>query len=1338
MCRTNRLETFLACLIAGLALLIAPLASAQEVRVAYLFSDGQMPVTLDAFRALLDEHPELRNRIDVTFITESTFDELDPAAVLESDVLVLDMMNQQMLDRFNAENGADLIAEVGGDGAVVVIGVGLAPKETYVDQGAIWDEQAQVYWQNSGISNQLGLLKYALGTVGVDGLDLPTPEISLDFGYYYPEPDASGGRTFASWQEFDAWRESAGKKRPGAARVAIGFYKANFYSGDRAAIDAVIAEIERQGAEAIPVFGYPGSAAFDLLLTDENDAARADVALGFLFRFADFDSASVLEDLDIPVVNMVSLYGRSEQEWRESQSGLSMFEGTFQIAVPEIAGLVAPTVVASRERILDIETGIAAVVNRPIPSRVEVAVSRGLKLAELSRKRNADKRIALMFYNYPAGKSNIGASYLNVADSLANILEHFRGAGFDVGSEPLDSESVLERLTAGVRNVGSFAPGELEEMLAAGDAVLVPVTRYRQWLDGFAPALRDKFISDWGEPEDAELMMTGALDDRAIVVPVARYGNLALMPQPVRGWGENLEQLYHAKDLTPPHQYAAAYLWLRDDFEADAVVHIGTHGTLEWLDGRDIGQAEDDVTDALLGDLPDMYIYNVDVVGEGLVARRRGLATLIDHMVPPFVGGGLYEDLARLNESISEFDASYHQNPELAAAFGESIRIQAQALGIDKSLGLDLSMPAGEIPHDVIHEIQDYMVELRSQNIPYGLHAFGRVPDDEARASTVTAIVETDRSLLPTAAEVLAADMDARIIRSGARELANLQDSLEGGFIPVGTGGEPIRNPDSYPTGKNFYGIDPDKVPKHESWALGVELADQMLADHLAEHGRYPQKVSFVIWGDETLRHEGVLESQVLYLLGTRPVWDDRDKVVDIEVIPREVLGRPRVDIVIASAAEGMFSNITLLMDKAVQEVKLIEEAENYVRDHFLSTRSALIEMGYTEEQAEQRAGVRIFDEPPGTYNLNVSRIAEASGSWDSDSVLGEDYMRKMGHGFGNGFWGEPMEDVFRLALSGTEKVVHSSSTTLYGALDNDDFYMYMGGLASAVRTLDGESPELVVTNTRDPSNPEMSSIDKFIGTEFRSRYVNPTWIEGMQSEGYAGAGAMREFVEYMWGWDATVSETVDDTMWQETFAVYVEDKYELGMQEFFDEESPFAYQDMTARMIETVRKDYWDADRETLGRLLEEYIASVNRHGVGCSDHTCGNPRLLRYVVEEAIENGVPAPAVEAFVEAMEQAIGDSIETLAAELDQFVAANEAQLAERVIPGPEAIPEESVDSAELQGYMMREIARDEPTPEESTEVMQPQTIVDWRFLGLVIGLIGVLAVWRVSHRRRSV
>ena len=1296
----------------------------ERVRIGFVYSDGNLPGTLRAYKAILEERPDLAGQVSLTFLTESMFDNVDAEGIAASDVVVLDTMNQQMLERFNAEHDIDIVDTVRQQGRVYAVGEGLLPREQYVSQGVLYDETPRAFWAESGFNNQVGLLKFVLSRAGIAGLTIPDPEPSLSFGYYYP--DSESGQVFATWDAFTAHRQQLGKARPGAPRVAVGFYKSSYYNGETELIDAVIAEVERQGAEAVPFFGYPDAVAAERMLLDEDGQSRADVVLSLLFRFAGPEASPILEGVDIPVINLISLYGRTEQEWRASATGLSMFEGTFQVAVPEVAGLVAPTVVGSQERVTDPDTGLSVVVRTPIPDRVRMAVQRGLRYAALGSKANRDRRVAIVFYNYPAGKANIGASYLNVAESLATILRRLAEEGYDVGDSPTTGTAVLDELLEKSRNVGGYAPGELEELVAGGTTVQVGVADYNRWLDGFSPTLSQKVLDDWGPPESSRLMMVQGETGPRFVIPAVQYGNIALLPQPARGAGEDLEQLYHANDLAPPHQYMATYAWLRDGFRADAVIHVGTHGTLEWLDGKDIGLSADDASDALIADLPDIYIYNVDVVGEGLVARRRGMATLVDHMVPPFKKGGLYPELSLLSETISDYGERQADNPELTRAYAERIREQLIALGIAADLSLEIDEP-NSLTEETVHEVEEHLLLLRGQNIPYGLHTFGVTPDQEMRDSTIDAIVSIDRSLLPNTAQVLADDMERRIVESGPRELDSVVRALRGGFVGTGGGGEPLRNPDAYPTGRNFFGIDPDKVPKPASWDLGVTLAQQMLDDHQEENGQYPEKVSFVIWGDETMRHEGVIESQIFYLLGTRPVWDVRGKVVGVDVVPQAQLNRPRVDIVIASAAEGMFSNVTRLMDEAVQRVKALDEADNYVRRHYLNTKATLMERGYSEEDADRRAGVRIFDEAPGHFNLNTSTIAAASGSWDTDAGMADDYLRKLGHAYGNGFWGDPMEDVFRLALSGTKKVVHSSSTMLYGALDNDDFYMYMGGLATAVRNMDGATPEMVVTNTRDPGRPEMTSIEKFIGTEFRSRYVNPTWIEGMKEEGYAGAGEMRAFTEYLWGWDATAPEVIDDAKWKETFDVYVEDKHNLGMEQFFETNSPFAYQDMTARMVETIRKGYWEADSATATKLLEEYVASVNRHGVGCAEFTCGNPRLQQYVMEEGLTAGIPVPALDGFRRAMEAATGADIETGAEDAENFAAENDAEMARNL----ETVPAMSRMARQLEGYVMAQQITNEQSP---TRPNGGATRTEFVVLLAGAPVLLLLVLWRRRHR----
>ncbi len=487
-------------LLAGSVALVAQNAGNQRagddpVRIAYVYSDGNLPLTLEAYKQLIAERPDLRDRVKLSFLTESMYDQASVADLTDADVLVLDVMNQQMLDRFDGDHGVNVIESVRrgqpgtGGGTVLGVGEGLAPREFYTDQGVDWDDRARAFWANSGLANQLGLMKLSLSRAGVRGLTIPEPQVSLDFGYYYPDGSTTG-RAFANWDAFNTWRQANGKTKPGAPRVALGFYKASYYTGDTELLNALIAEIESRGAEAIPFFGYPDGVAFTRMLLDESGNARADVALSLLFRFADFDSAKELEKLNIPVINLVSLYGRSEQEWHDSDTGLSLFEGTFQVAVPELAGLTAPTVVGSKEKVRDPETGLTVVVNRPLASQVPKAVERGLKYAALSAKSNADKKLALIYYNYPAGKAGIGASYLNVAESLSNIMSELKRQGYNVGADDLSADALLEAMTTKARNVGGFAPGELKELIAAGwrrarsDG---PVSRVAGWIRAGVP-----------------------------------------------------------------------------------------------------------------------------------------------------------------------------------------------------------------------------------------------------------------------------------------------------------------------------------------------------------------------------------------------------------------------------------------------------------------------------------------------------------------------------------------------------------------------------------------------------------------------------------------------------------------------------------------------------------------------------------------------------------------------------------------------------------------------------------------------------------------------------------
>lgn len=1300
-------------------------------RVLFIVGDSTSIVTARGARHFERQHPNAAKAMPIRIVSEAHVGDLRGQDLSSVQVLLFDSHSQSRSEALEKEFKAALIGSIAARGKVFALGEGATPRTTLSGLGASYDERVREYWGGTGESwrNVYGLLCLLARGEFAQTLDVPPPEINPRQGYYHPAAPAP--HWFDGFDAYRAWYKSSGRARAGQPWVAVPFYGSTLFQEQTGLLDAVIAEAERQSLNVLPVFGYPEKNLWDDLLLDPEGRARVQAALAFTFRFAGPEMHPVLSKANVPVFNLIKIYARSEQEWRESKSGLSIFENVFQIAIPELSGVIAPIVVGTEERRFDATLQADVVVAEPLPERVAMAVKRLKRYLTLQTKPNAEKRLALIYYNYPPGKANIGASYLNTLRSISVILRHLKAHGYDVGDGPLTEEEVTRRALSGGRNVGSYAPGELQALVDGGQVLRVPAARYADWFDVLPAPFRTQVSKDWGQPDVGEGMWVAAGNALEMIVPAAIYGKVAVLPQPDRGFGQALEKLYHSMDVTPPHHYAGVYRWLRDEWRADALVHVGTHGTLEWLSGKEMGLTESDAPEVMIDELPDIYLYNVDVVGEGLVAKRRGMASIVDHMIPPLRKGGLYGEYAKISELASDYESAIHKSPNLAAGIEKELRERLGKLGVLKDLGLE--DPAHAFTHEDSHKIEDYFAELKNKNMPYGLHTFGWVPDAELRASTVEAIMEPQRKLNYMRKTALARDLDRRIQASGPRELDQMLAALSGRYIAAGTGNDPVRNPDSLPTGKNFYGIDPSKVPKQVAWELGVKLADGMIAEHLEREGRYPQKVAFVIWGTETLRHEGVSESQFFHLLGTRPVWDERGKVVDVEVIPRAKLGRPRIDVVISSSAEGMFGQLTQLMDEAVQKVNLLEEPDNFAREHTLANARRLEEMGHDDKEALRRASIRIFDEPPGQYNLNVARIVQNSGTWDQETVIANDYFQKMGHGFGNGSWGENMEDAFRLALSGTEKIVHSRSSNLYGTLDNDDFFMYAGGLAQAIRTLDGKTPQLLVAELQTIGRERLSPIARVMGMEFRNRSTNPQWIEGMMKEGYAGAHEMRAHLENLWGWQVTIPESVGAEKWQESFETYVLDRNELGLDSWFDKNSPHARQDMVARMLETVRKGHWSPSADVRARLASDYVRSASSHGFSCSAFICQNPALARYTIDEARAAGVSEADLQTFESKLAQATGKSLATATEQMSRFVTQTEqthANRAQQVMAGVARA------ARQLKGLVMEKQAQLEEKTQPLVKTANDHS--EQLLTALIAVLLAASAWWWMRRRVRHV
>jgi cobaltochelatase CobN len=780
-------------------------------------------------------------------------------------------------------------------------------------------------------------------------------------------------------------------------------------------------------------------------------------------------------------------------------------------------------------------------------------------------------------------------------------------------------------------------------MIRTGRPILIPLETYKSWFASLPEGFRKAVLKSWGPVEQSNIMIWESQQGRKfLVLPAMLCGNILFAPQPSRGWEQDENKLYHDVLLPPHHQYVAFYLWLKNEFRADAVVHVGTHGTHEWLPGKEVGFTAEDSPEALIGNLPNIYPYNVDNVAEGIQAKRRGVAVVVDHMTPPFDKAGLNKELKELLSLMNDYRIAREKSQPLAEAKLESINTLAKKTGVIKDLGIQ-AITGGDIEN-----LEDYITSIAEKQTPFGLHTFGRSPEEKYRRSTAEAILSIEKNLSSEERAKRRAELEQKMFESGPRELDSLIATIAGRYVPAGLGGDPLRHPASLPTGKNFNSFDPSRIPQLATYDQGARLARELIEDYRRRHGIYPDKVTFNLWAEETTRHEGVMGSQILYLMGIRPKWNDRGNVTGVEIIPRAELGRRRIDVnmVPSGLYRDIFSNLMILLDEGVSLVKIQQEEDNLLRTNMLKTKKMLMDKGIAEDKAERLATVRIFTVPSGAYGTNLANVIPKSNSWEKEHQVADVFFNRMSHLFGQGFWSVKEEsgdeDVSRSllknALSGSKIAVHSRSSHLYETLDNNDFSQFLGGTALAIRALDGKTPEVYVTNLSNPDAPKQETLEKVMGREMRSRYLNPAWIKGMMKEGYAGARFIDKVVEHLWGWQVTVPEAVDAAKWNEMYETYVLDRNGLNIKALFREaKNMHAYQSLVARMLEAARKEYWKPDKQVMETLAKEYVQNVNEVGLACCDHTCNNPLLTKFTASVLLS--VPGLSVEVkgFMKALE-----------------------------------------------------------------------------------------------------
>ncbi|WP_072396054.1 cobaltochelatase subunit CobN [Hyphomicrobium sp. CS1GBMeth3] len=1022
-------------------------------------------------------------------------------------------------------------------------------------------------------------------------------------------------------------------------RVAILEYAARARAESLGLASAIANAVRERHLEPVIVFAERAVPAVNTLLRDADGAPRVDAVISLHHKFHEEENADTLRALGVPVLNAIRVFGRTVDEWRQSKQGLSSSEVAWQIAAPELAGLSPPNVVGA------IDNKNSSVATTAIPERIARIADRAAKLVALRARARADRHVAVLYWNYPPGKQNIGASYLNVVRSIPQMLRRLAKEGYALGNLDTQTDEELERrIRTNGLNIGRFAPGDLDRLIARGDIVSLPVETYQRWFDTFPKTFRETVLAHWGPPTASTIMTRRVAGELHFVIPALRFGHVVVMPQPDRARMQDLEALYQSQELPPHHQYIAAYLWLQRQFNADVVVHTGTHGTHEWMAGKESGLAGDDAGEVLSGDMHIVYPYIVDDVGEGIVAKRRGAATIVDHLTPALGGNQLAPELQQLANLVGEWRAAGATSPERASDLASEIETAVA----DRGLAIDLADRGwGDIHdsnrNDRFATLEDYLAQIAHQTIPLGLHTFGATPEPDRLPRFVNKIAEANGE----ASREIALQ---RLSQTGASEYAGLLAGVSGQYVPVGPGNDPVRNLDAIPTGKNFASFDPREVPMAAADAVGRKLAEELIEKHLADHGAAPKKVALQLWGVELLRHQGVQEAQGLALLGVRPQRDARGRVTSLELIPRSDLGRPRIDVVFhaTSLYRDTFPGMVELLDRAVALAASSPEEDNPIKRNAAALKQTLIEAGFSETVATQRSLIRIFAEPTGEHDSKLHAMTHASGSWDNESQVADTYIRRMGHGYGGGIWGESAEDEFRAALKDTDLILHSRASNLYATLDNDDYFSYGGSIALGVRRANGggASPAFYVSDLRKSGAEKHEPLQRFLGQELRARYLNPEYGSEMMREGYAGARHVWQAVDYLWGWQVVYPEVVDAAKWEEMHAVWIEDRNELGLEAFFEQHNPYARQGIAARMLEVVRKGYWQPSEATTRSLLKTYIESVIRHGPSCEHLSCDNPELQRFAEQTAAHLGVVTPQQrDQFLTSIETATTTSIE---------------------------------------------------------------------------------------------
>ena len=1154
------------------------------------------------------------------------------------------------------------------------------------------------YMVMNGEENYTNMLRYIAREVGDLGIEVAEPRRIPGEGLYHPEAP----NIFDTISEYLDWYNSYKSESQGTVGI---LFPHHYWVNDNLDVeDALIRQLEALGLSVIPAFshsskdeerGCKGSSAVVceyFLHKDGSPRIDAFVKLSLLFlgssKEKDFDDREVakggidiLKRFDVPVFAPVTSYHKTIEEWETDKGGLGAGIA-LSIAMPEFEGVIEPLIIGGTSK------GDGELHRRmPIKDRCCKIARRVANWIKLRKKPVDERKVGFILHNNPCASVEAmvgGGSHLDTLESVARVMHRLKEAGYSL-DPPADGKELIETIMDR-KAISEFRWTTVDEIVKKG-GVLKQVTKeeYEEWFDTLSTTVKERMNNAWGKPPGEAMngVPAAMVYEGRILITGVDYGNIVVCVQPKRGCvGARCDgqvcRILHDPDIPPPHQYMATYRYLERDFGVDVIVHVGTHGNLEFLPGKDTGLSGDCYPDIAIGDIPHLYIYNADNSAQGTIAKRRSYAVLVDHMQTVMTQGGLYEELEELDRFLGEYEQIKNSDAGRAHALRGLIMEAIESTNLDKEIKLQYKRTGNNgktarlssltedeikiIPFDEIARgAYGVLSRTRTSQIQDGMHILGDLPEGEKRVAFINAILRYDAGEEVSLRKIVAGMMGMNLssmLKDGSRvcpehkksfgelledvnnvcsefirrmlsnesnlshlahevlgerlkeeehivgleiirerllnlnrrideslEIDALQHGLDGGYIPPGPSGVITRGRDDIlPTGRNFYSLDPHRIPTKAAWQVGQNLANTLIEKHKSEEGRIPENVAIFWMCSDIMWSGGEGMAQIFHLLGVKPVWLPNGRVKSFEIVSLEELGRPRVDVTIrlSGITRDNFPDCMELVDEAVQAVAALPEPleMNFVRKHSLAQIKGNEE---NEQDAWRRATLRIFSAKPGTYGGGVSLAIYAS-AWKDQADLSDIFVYWNGYAYGKGIFGEERHKQLIESLKTVDITFNKVITDEY---DPSSYFGTHGGITAAARHISGKEVRTYCGDTREPEHVEVRDMADEIRRVARTKLLNPKWIEGQKRHGYKGAGEISKRIGDVYGWEATTQE-VDDWVFDDITKTFIMDEEN---RQFFEEHSPWALEEIARRLLEAAQRGLWDADPEVLQGLREYYI---------------------------------------------------------------------------------------------------------------------------------------------------